>query len=175
MNSSGIHDFSPGFDHWGRSLWSSHCHRMCIPGRPCSHCGEEGPFFTQQCPASLALPHHRPQEPWRQDVLWEILCWGHRPHQWVAQFSLSVTHLAELLSVCLLSFPPVFLFVSQTRILILDNTDSLGGGEHFNTSALEESRTLLFSEVICCWWWRWCRALYPRMSGWHIEDKLTNA
>ena len=41
------------------------------------------------------------------------------------------------------------------------------------SSSFSEHLTVYGHKIHLDWWW--CRASCPRMSGWHIRDKLTNA
>lgn len=69
--------------HWGWTMRFAHCHWTCLPRGQGSHSGEEGHLLPEQCAAPLAFHYPWPAGPGSQEVLWEVLCRLHRPHQWV--------------------------------------------------------------------------------------------
>lgn len=73
--------------HWRRPLWPADSHRALFDGCQSGGCWEERLLLEEQCAAPLALHHSWPTGPRGQKVLWQILRWCHRPHQWVSDFT----------------------------------------------------------------------------------------
>lgn len=72
--------------HRRRPLRSAHCHRARSDGRQSGGDWEKRLLLPEQRAAPLALHHSRPARPRGQEVLWQILCRSHRPHQWVSDY-----------------------------------------------------------------------------------------
>lgn len=70
-------------DHWSWTMWFAYSHRAGLPWSQGGFVGEEGCILPKQCASSLALHHSGSEGSWSQEVLWQVLCWSHRPYQWV--------------------------------------------------------------------------------------------